>query len=504
MFELRQYQTEAIDLCHQRIEEGHRPIICAPTGSGKTVIAGSMAKDYMDAGKRVLFLSGRREILRQSYDTFVEFCGRTKVGFLMAGESPYWFYPPVTVASWDTLKARWDKAETWRVPADVIMYDEAHLALSNKMVRTIIPHYAEAINIGLTATPAKQSGKGLGSHFTRIIQVRSVQQIIDEGFLAACEYWGGSHADVSKIHTKNGDFVQKELAAAHRDNVLVGDVVDNWLRLAADRHTIVFAVDIQHAEALTQKFQSAGIRAETLHSKLTQDTRGRISDSFKRREVQVLVNVGIATYGYDVPSVNCVVLARPTKSIVLHLQMIGRGMRPKPDGDYCMVLDHAGNVDRLGCAEDEMRWTLDESKQAATNWRRLQAERKGGEERLTQCGNCFHMFGQSRVCPKCGWEKPVAARDVHVVDGELVRRRKAKADQAEREGWPSDSHFYLMLRGHAMTKGYKPGWSYFKFKERCGYPPTKSWNTLPPMQPNPRVAAWIKSQQIRFAKRRRA
>ena len=499
MFELRPYQSAAIETCRERIAEGHRPIICAPTGSGKTVIAAQMAKDYMDAGLRVLFMSGRREILRQSYETFVGFCGVKNVGFLMAGEGPWWFYPPVTIASWDTLKARWGKSDVWHVPADVVFYDECHLALSPKMCKTVIPFYKEAINIGLSATPAKQSGKGLGTHFTRIIQVQSVQQIIDDGYLAECEYWAGSYADVSKVKTVNGDYENKGLSAAAKDNVLIGDVIENWLKIASDRHTIVFAVDIAHAEALTKRFQEAGIAAEVLHSKTPLESRNIISKRFKSQDTQVLVNVGIATYGYDVPSVNCVVLARPTKSIVLHLQCIGRGMRPKPDGGFCKVLDHADNVRRLGAAEDPVRWRLDSSKPAATNFKRHKDEQQGTKEaEIFACKQCAYMFSRSRVCPKCGWEKPLNGRDVAAVEADLVKVRKAKDGQ--KNGWPTDEDFFRMLRHYAQRKHYSSGWAAYKYRDRLGDWPPDAWKRGPIVAPIPLVNNWIQMKEIQYHK----
>ena len=504
MFELRGYQNEAVAKCYERIGEGHRPIICAPTGSGKTIIAGDIARREMKQGKRVLFLSGRREILRQTFDIFQDFCGTGNVGFLMAGEKPWWFYPPVIVASWDTVKARWDRSDVWKVPADVVIYDECHLALSPRMCKTIIPHYADEINIGLTATPARQSGRGLGTHFTRIIQVRTVQQIISEGYLAACEYWAGSYADVSGIKTVNGDFENKELSSVMRDGVLIGDVIDNWLRLASDRHTIVFATDIAHAEALTKRFQGAGVNAEVLHSKIPLSTRTAITENFRKQKFQVLVNVGIATYGYDVPSVNCVVLARPTKSIVLHLQTIGRGMRPKPDGDYCMILDHAGNVRRLGTAEDMYRWTLDVNKTAAVNYNRyLDKQDNTDDAYLTTCDACGHMFGRTRICPKCGWEKPLVARDIESVDADLVKIRHARGE-ATKTDWPDSITTFRMLKGHALTKGYKTGWAAHQYKSKYQNWPAREWNDYGGLEPSKRVKNWILSRQIAYSKKQKS
>ena len=505
-FDLRHYQRQAIDLANQRIAEGHKPIICAACGAGKTVIAGHIAREAMEVGKPVLWMTGREEILKQTLTTFNDICGIGNVGILMRREEPWWFYPRVTVASWDTLKARWGKSDIWKVPAEVVLVDEAHLSLSEKMSETIMPYYADKTVIGLTATPARRTGKGLGSYFTRIIQVRSVQQLIEDGFLAPCEYWAGKHVDVSKLRVdkKTNDFQADELGRESMDGKLIGDVLDNWLRIAKDRHTIAFAVNIAHAQALTERFQAAGIAAEVIHSKMTHETREQITSQFRRQAIQVLFNVGIATYGFDCPSVSCVILARPTKSIVLHHQMIGRGIRPKPDGGYCMVLDHADNVRRLGAIEDEIRWRLGDGKEAAVNTTREgdPTRAKSGSAPPTECGQCHYIFSRSRVCPKCGWEKPAAAKDIEVVEADLVRIKKAKSE-LKLEGLDKRA-WYQMALGWCEDHGKKRGMAFYRFRDKFGESPPPQWNRLEALPADIRVSSYMQAGLIRFAKRRRA
>lgn len=504
-FELRPYQAEAIATTMQRVGEGHRPIVCAATGSGKTVIAGHIANEAANAGKHVLWMTGREEILKQTYKTFCEICGIGRIGVLMRDLGPWWSYPEITVASWDTLKARWNKADIWHIPADVILVDEAHLSLSKVMAETIMPYYQEKTVIGLTATPARRSGRGLGSYFTRIIQVRSVQMLIDEGFLAPCEYWAGAHVDTAKIRVdkKTNDYQEKELARASMEGKLIGDVIDNWLRIAKDRHTIVFGVDIAHAQALAERFQGIGVDAAVIHSKMTHGTRAEISQQFRDAKIQVLVNVGIATYGYDVPSINCTVLARPTKSIVLHHQMIGRGMRPK-GGDFNLVLDHADNVRRLGCIEDEIRWRLSEGKEAATNTTRDgdPSRGKSPEAPPTECESCHHIFARTRVCPKCGWEKPAKAADIETVEADLVKIRKSRREQ-ELEGIDQRVWYYNAL-AWCGKHGKKAGMAYYAFKDKFGVEPKRWWDKPQDAENiDVRVDAYMRSKLIRFAKSKR-
>lgn len=505
-FELRDYQTKAIERVHERIGEGHRPIVCAATGSGKTVIAAHLAREYVEQGKRVLWMTGREEIIRQAYRTFVSLIGLNKVGVLCGGlkhELPWWSYPEVTIASWDTLKARWNKSDIWKVPADLVMVDEAHLSLSPVMSKTILPHYQARHVVGFTATPSRQSGLGLGAFYTRIIPVRRVKDLIADDWLAPVEYWGGEQIDTSKvsIDAKTRDYRTTELAAAAMDGTLIGDVVDNWLRIAKERRTIVFAVNIAHAQALTERFKAVGVEAEVIHSEQTHDTRSRISDQFRDGRLQVLVNVGIATYGYDVPAVNCVVLARATRSIVLYHQMVGRGLRPKPDGDHCAVIDHGNNTRRLGYVEDDIRWRLSERKDAAVNTT-LEGDRERNmkpQAPPTQCGECGKLFSMRRDCPSCGWEKPARSSDVATVDADLVRLHGAKSEaepeQIERRDW------YLQARGWAEITGRKPGTAYHSYKAIFGEDPPTAWNRMASKAPSDRVSAQMNKRMRDFARR---
>ena len=396
-FEDRQYQLDAVD--YAMASEG-RPILCAPTGSGKTYIAAMMAKRTLDEGGTFGIMTPREEILAQVAETMAEVCGPTNVGVIKAGWEPN-PYAHVQVMSWPTLVARVGRHGTdYLQPFSRLAIDECHLATSPRMQERILPYYEERARVvGLTATPSRKSGRGLGTYFTEIKHVTSVRQLIQNGNLCPLEYWAGKFADVEGVRTTAGDFNQKQLR--ERTAPLVGDVIDNWCRLAQDRHTLVFAVDVPHCEALAERFQRAGVSAAPLHSHMAPEKRHEVVEAFKARRIQVLVNVTIASYGFDAPTVDCVVMARPTKSIVLHLQMLGRGMRVSPGKEVCMVLDHADNVRRLGQAESRYRWRLSKGRKAVANWERHEDnDDKSPDENLHECEECHHLFARSRTCPK--------------------------------------------------------------------------------------------------------
>lgn len=507
--EERQYQYDDVN---HAMNHGidHKVIHCAPTGSGKTIIQAKICKREIDRGDCTAILTPRDIIFNQTANIVTDLCGLENVAILRAKRPGEGWNPskPVHIVMWPTLIARTRRDDFWFPNVQRVLVDECHLSMAPKILE-ILHHYAPKAKIdGYTATPARQTGKGLGRFFTEIKHVTTVRQLVKDGYLCPLEYWGGRTSDLEGIRIQRGDYEVKKLS--DRMIPLVGDVVDNWLRLSADRHTIVFAVDIAHCEMLAHRFKAVGIRAAALHVRMDTDDRDRTVAAFKSGNIQVLCNVSIASYGFDAPSVNCIVIARPTKSIVLHLQMIGRGMRPgideqgeritdpnDPDFKTCMVLDHAGNVPALGMADDLYRWRLDEGRSATA---RVNEKGETDEAAVHVCDECGHIFSQSRVCPKCGWKVPFSKRDVAAVDADLVRIGKSMVERLP-EGWPSHEQTYRMLIHYGRMKGYKNGWAAMKFKQMTEVFPPHHWNDFAGVQPSGRVLNWITKQQQNYARR---
>ena len=498
MFDLRDYQVESVNYALNHGKE-LRPIHIAPCGSGKSLMQAFTAKRELDRGSATAILTPRVEIFDQTHGLVKEICGPENVSTLRAkrdGES--WNSTrPIHIVSWPTLISRTKRSNFWFPKVDRVLVDEAHLSAAPKILE-ILEYYApKAIIDGYTASPARQTGRGLGAFFTNLHHVTTVRQLTKSGHLAEMEYWGGSTPDLAGIKIRRGDYEVKKLSSACVE--LVGDVVDNWLRLASERHTIVFAVDIAHCEMLAHRFRQAGVRAASLHVRMDQAEREAVNVSFKSGHIRVLVNVAIASYGYDAPSVNCVVLARPTKSIVFHLQALGRGMRPNTDNEPTMVLDHAGNVRALGMADDLFRWRLDEGKKACENWTRDEKSGEAEQSKQHTCEECQYIFAGSRICPKCGWKVPFSKRDVAASEADLVPIGKVMVEKLPK-GWPSHENFYRMLIRYGAEHGYKPGWATVKFKEKCGIWPPRHWMNMASMPVDMRVKNWLVSRNIAYAK----
>ena len=504
----RDYQDEDVNYAmHHGTDD--RIIHCSPTGSGKTIIQAMIAKREMDRGDPTAILTPRDIIFNQTANVVADMVGVQNVSLLRAKRTGERWDPvaPVHIVSWPTIISRARRSNFYFPKVRRVLVDECHLSMAPKILE-ILEHYAPKARIdGYTATPARQTGKGLGRFFTEIKHVTSVRRLIAEGWLAPCEYWGGATPDLTGIRVARGDYENAPLSRACV--TLVGDVVDNWLRLASDRHTIVFSVDIAHCEALHDRFRELGVRSASLHVKKTPEQREEIVEQFKCGQIQVLVNVSIASYGFDAPSVDCIVIARPTKSIVLHLQMIGRGMRPAvteagdvikapdhPGFKTCMVLDHAGNVTSMGMADDLFRWRLDEGKKACENW--TKDPQSGEHEKREQvCEECSHIFAGARICPKCGWEVPLTKRDVSVQEGDLIRLGKNLV-KALPEGWVSHERFYSMLRHHSAAENQSDNWARNQFKKKALCWPMPEWEGTPTERPDKRVRNFIQSRKYAY------
>jgi DNA repair protein RadD len=489
-FTLRPYQQAALAECGNALAAGRRPILVAPTGAGKTVLAVALIAAARAAGRRSLFLAPRRELVHQTVEKLT--ASGLPPGIVMAGEAPS-LYAPVQVASLQTLHARLKKGGGHVPRADLVIVDEAHLSIAPSSLK-VLEHYRDADVVGLTATPARGDGRALGIVFDQLVPVSSVSELTAEGFLCPAVYYAPSKPDLSEVKVQAGDYVQNQLERVMNAPQLIGDVVQHWHKLAAGRRTVVFASGIEHSQHLANAFNESGVRAEHVDAATPQSCRDAIFDRFRAGYTTILTNCFLASYGFDLPDLSCVVLARPTKSLVLYLQMVGRGLRPAPGKADALILDHSGAVDIHGFADEDRPWSLegDETVQERQAKQRKAEPKAAQQEKVRTCGECRHVFRGSLVCPKCGWQVPRPARDVAVMDGEL-ERRNGRQRQEQRD-------VYAELRMYAHSRGFKPGWAAHKFRELFQRFPPWAWNGDAMKVPSAETAGKVKYLAIRTAK----
>ncbi len=492
---LRPYQQRAVDLVKGAFLTGKRaPLLALATGSGKTVIAAEIIRQAAAGNEVCLFVAPRRELIHQASATLDRF--GVAHGVLMAAERDR-LSPPalVQVASIDTLVARVHRRNDQRfLDPGLIIIDEAHLYVTDRRSK-LLDRWPAALRIGLTATPARKDGAALGGLFDALIEPVTIAELTAAGHLVPARYFSLSEPDLCGVGIVAGDYNQRELAQAVDQPKLVADIVQTWLARAATRRTVVFATSVKHAIALADEFQRAGVAAEAVDAGTPADERAATFARFRRGETQVLTNCFLASYGFDCPPLDCVVLARPTRSLVLYLQMLGRGLRPSEGKTDCLVLDHSGAVHRHGFVDAPREWTLRGRKALAAP----SASAGAGdtdEPRQVDCPECQAVFANSNVCPACGHVLRPRGKPLVVAEGELV----AVNAPPQRQDDAAQRRFYAELRGIAAELRHKNGWAAYQFKARFGAFPPWAWNNAPAAEPSLGTRRWVKSRQIAWAK----
>ena len=448
---LRPYQEQAIASVRIAVMQTDKALLVMPTGSGKTVVFSEICRLANDKGKKVLILVHRRELVTQASDKLTK--AGVKHGIIAAGfnSSDH----PVQVASVQTLIRRLNSGS---FTPDLIIIDEAHHAVAGSWDK-IIGHFSDAKIIGVTATPSRLDGRGLGSHFLTLVSGPSVEQLTKLGFLSPHRVFAPPViADLSNVKTRAGDYANDQLSAAMDRPTITGDAIAHYRRLADGLPAIAFCCSIAHATSVCESFNAAGYRAKLVTGKMKMEERDEAISGLADGRTQILCSVDVVSEGTDVPAVSAAILLRPTQSEALYLQQVGRILRPQP-GKIAIVLDHVGSTVKHGFVDDIRAWSLDSK-----------PKRKKDDlaPLVRQCPICFAAFKPQPVCPMCGHEFPVKEkREITQREGELKEMRRQDAiERREKRKEQGKARTLPELLALAKKKGYKPGWAYKIFYAR--------------------------------------
>lgn len=399
------------------------------TAMASTIIDGAVKK-----GNKVLFLAHRKELIEQCSQTLDEM--GVDHGVIKASHWRRRLGCPVQVASVQTLVSKRRcvacketpdaecttcKGERWvRSPlpeAQIVIIDEAHRCLA-RTYREILTEYPNALRLGLTATPWRLDRKGLHRLYEDMVETIQVQQLVEEGYLLPVRAYAPDLPDLSDVKTKAGDYDASELSAIMGADKLVGNIVEHWKKLGENRRTVVFAASVENSLHLVDRFKEAGVVAEHLDGSTPELQRDAILGRLASGETRVCCNVDVLVEGYDLPSLGCVVLARPTKSLTRFLQQVGRGMRPYEDQQYMILIDHAGCVHEHGLPTEPRRWTLDDRPKKKKRGDGFIPE--GGP--CVQCESCGALRpANTAACPACAGVQTVMFRGIlHEREEDLV------------------------------------------------------------------------------------
>lgn len=494
MIELRDYQLAAQQDARMAFGYGNRRIVLvAPTGSGKTVIAAGLTRSAVEKGKRVLFLAHRRELVKQCEKKLLDF--GVDNGVIMAGEDTMYAYE-VQVASIDTLRARALRSDRLPLPpADLIIIDECHRSLAPTYLE-LMKEYPKAAIIGLTATPIRGDGSGLGHVYDAMVQCPSVSELTEMGFLVPARYFAPTIPDLTGVKVVRGDYDTKQLEKAMDQRKPVGDVIENWGRIAPDRPTIVFASGVRHSIHLRDEFIKAGVRAVHVDGEMQRHDRDKAIAGLLDGTYQVVTNCMVLTEGFDMPELSCCVLVRPTKNIGLYLQMGGRVLRPAPGKEDTIIIDHSGNVYAHGLVSDEHDWQLDEGEPL----RKRQNRQRETEQRFITCVKCCTVYSGQRQCPHCGYTperkgKHLETKHAVLTEVDAKARKSAKKKTYTHE---EKQRWYSMLMCYAQGNGKKTGWVSHTYKAKFGVWPVNMKPQL--LTPDLEVRGFIRHRNIAFAK----
>ncbi|MCL1493992.1 MAG: DEAD/DEAH box helicase [Pseudanabaena sp. Salubria-1] len=363
--EIRDYQQDAIDKISDAWNSGvTRVMFQMPTGTGKTVVFNQIVKQELEKNSTVLIVAHREELIRQNVERLREHF-RIEAGTIMGNHrtNPS---RPVQVASIKTLDER---DLSWLNPS-LIIIDEAHHVPAQSYVR-LLNKYQKAKILGVTATPIRLNGEGFTGLFDELITSKSIKEFIKDGHLADVQFIGRkqiwSKLDLRNISTNNtGDYDSTQLSRIMRQDFVMADLIKSYVKDGEGKKMIVFAVDIDHSKDIVKRYEEAGFKAAHLDGTTKKSERKEIINKFKAGEIQILSNFDIVSEGFDVPDCQVVQLARPTKSLVVYLQQVGRCMRPSTSKPYCIVLDNVGLYQEFGSPKDDRPWTLKATKDNST------------------------------------------------------------------------------------------------------------------------------------------
>ena len=442
--QLRGYQDRAIDALRSAFQSGAKaPLLCLPTGGGKTIILASIAAQAAARGRQVLILVHRRELIHQTASKLA-WAGLDH-GIIAAGHPAS--DHAVQIASVQTLVRRLSRMD-W-APSLVII-DEAHHAAAGSW-RQILEHWPDAYRLGVTATPCRLDGRGLSEAFDHLVHGPSVADLVFWRFLSAARIYAPPVvADLSGIRKRAGDYANDQAAAAMDRPTVTGDAIAHYQRLAAGQQAIAFCCNVAHAVSVCDAFKTAGISAALLLG--STGNRDQVVADFAAGIVRVLVTVDVVSEGFDVPAASCAILLRPTQSLGLYLQQVGRVLRPAPGKDAALILDHVGNVTRHGFPDDPREWSLSEGI--------VRGGRGTPAPSVRTCPDCYAAFKPAPICPVCGAGcMPIRSRVIREMAGELRELKREEVRQRTDERRQARTLQQLIAVGQARGMKNPVGWA---------------------------------------------
>lgn len=478
---LRYFQEAGANAIRNSFRAGRRaPLAVGPTGMGKTTLFSYIAQQAAAKGNHVMIVAHRQELLEQISETLDRF--HVKHGLI----SPKYTPNPMELVQVASVQALASRMKKRRYRCDLLIIDEAHHVLTTNTWGRVYEGLGQPLTLGVTASPVRSDGRGLGVEaggvFDDLINIISVGELIDEGYLSPFKvYAPPTNIDLSGVKKRYGDYEKAELAARMDKPTVTGDAVEHFRRICPDAPAVVFGVSIDHCHHIARQFQEAGFSFHVVDGSMDDSTRKRLIRGLGKTH-QGIVSCDLVGEGLDVPGIAAAILLRPTCSTGLHIQQVGRALRPVyADGydlstaegrraaiaasnkPFAIILDHVGNTLVHGLPDVEREWSLEGE-------RKKTRKKKDQEPELAvkQCEQCYAVHMPAPVCPNCGYRYPAQVRQVEQVDGELkeITPEMAAALRRQRRREEAMCESLEDFQKLAEQRGYKPSWARIRWELR--------------------------------------
>jgi superfamily II DNA or RNA helicase len=449
-FELRDYQTDLLDRLQDLWATGTRRVLLQlATGGGKTICLAKVIANALANGQTCLVVVHREELLHQTMAKVAAITGQA-AGIIKAGHKPD-HSSAVQVASVQTLVNRFAQYPAF----DLVVLDEAHHAASSTW-RKVCSHFDGSKLLGVSATPCRIDGSGFVDLFDRLICGVTMAELIVQGFLSQYRYYAPANGlKLTGLRVRGGDYTRESIEAANSAIEVAADCLKAYQDYLWGKQSLIFAVSVAHSKEIAASFSANGVPAAHLDGRDDPSVRSATMEAFRTGAIRVLSNCALFTEGLDVPGIEAVILARPTKSLGLWLQMVGRALRPSPGKDHAIIIDLGENWARFGLPADDREWSLDGV--AKKPRPKLEKDEDGEVVEVVEVPNESLTIDLQASTLKL-MEVTTIAKPEPALSADELGRWEQRIDR---------------MVATAKERGYKPGWLAFRLAELK--PPLEVW-----------------------------
>jgi DNA repair protein RadD len=447
MISLRGYQIDCLNRVRAEFRHHRSVLLVAPCGAGKTIMFAAVCHGAANRNNTVLILCHRTELIEQISAALT--ATGVEHGYI-AAQYPFVHGYRVYVASVFTLARK-----LHLIDPQLVVVDEAHHCAGTTTWGRVLAYYPKAFRLGVTATPVRLSGEGLGEFFEVLVEGPQYETLQNQGYLTQLRVFAPPTIDTKGLHTRFGEYIGREVAQRSLKPTVTGDAIEHYRLHTPGSRAIVFDVSVDSARERAEAFRAAGFTADCIDGSLDRSLRQALVADFRSGRLQVLTSCDLVSEGFDLPAIEVGISLRPTQSLGLYLQQTGRILRPFPGKSVATLFDHAGNVHRFGLPTEVRTWSLSGNDEGT--------HRSVGGAICRVCESCFAASpARAVVCANCGERFKTKAREVVEQAGTLEEYQLPTAEQlaakrVRQEQGRQDS--YEKLVAYGRMKGYKPNWA---------------------------------------------